>query len=310
MAILNQAFTKVTEENGDAIQNAELRAYISGTTTPTPIYSDSALTIPHSQPVFSDAEGVFPSVFYNPAISTRVIYKKPNGTVIDDIDPINEGLAALPDGSVTTPKLAAQAVTTDKLADQSVSTAKMASMPAYTILANDDSTSLPPQTITATDTLSNILGPLLTGTIWTCAYSAADVASLWLVCDGRAISRTTYARLFAKIGTTWGSGDGSTTFTLPDFRNEFLRGADRDEALAVGHEVGTYQDDAFQGHRHQHVQTANVAASGSNAVEDGSAPTTTSGVVLDPITDGTNGTPRTDSETRPRNAAVDFVIFI
>ena len=39
----------------------------------------------------------------------------------------------------------------------------------------------------------------------------------WLECDGRAVSRTTYATLFAAIGTTYGAGDGSTTFNLPDF---------------------------------------------------------------------------------------------
>ena len=46
-------------------------------------------------------------------------------------------------------------------------------------------------------------------------YAGNTVPSGWLLCDGSAISRTTYARLFAAIGTTWGSGDGSTTFNLP-----------------------------------------------------------------------------------------------
>ena len=46
-----------------------------------------------------------------------------------------------------------------------------------------------------------------------------------LVADGAAVSRTTYAELFAAIGTTWGEGDGSTTFNLPDMRNRFPEGA-------------------------------------------------------------------------------------
>ena len=41
----------------------------------------------------------------------------------------------------------------------------------------------------------------------------------WLICDGSAVSRTTYASLFAVIGTSFGEGDGSTTFNLPDFRD-------------------------------------------------------------------------------------------
>jgi microcystin-dependent protein len=48
---------------------------------------------------------------------------------------------------------------------------------------------------------------------------AADAApSGWLICDGTALSRTTYARLFAVIGTAYGSGDGTATFNLPDLR--------------------------------------------------------------------------------------------
>jgi microcystin-dependent protein len=46
----------------------------------------------------------------------------------------------------------------------------------------------------------------------------------WLLCDGRAISREMYSGLFAAIGTAYGSGDGSTTFNLPDYRWTFLRG--------------------------------------------------------------------------------------
>lgn len=52
---------------------------------------------------------------------------------------------------------------------------------------------------------------------------AADSApASCLACDGSAVSRTTYAELFSVIGTTWGSGDGSTTFNLPDLRDEWL----------------------------------------------------------------------------------------
>jgi microcystin-dependent protein len=48
----------------------------------------------------------------------------------------------------------------------------------------------------------------------------------WFLCFGQAISRTTYAGLFATIGTTYGSGDGSTTFTLPDLRGRVVAGED------------------------------------------------------------------------------------
>ena len=62
------------------------------------------------------------------------------------------------------------------------------------------------------------------GSILDYAGSTAPVG--WLLCYGQAINRTTYARLFAVIGTTYGSGDGSTTFNLPDLRGRVIPGKD------------------------------------------------------------------------------------
>lgn len=55
-------------------------------------------------------------------------------------------------------------------------------------------------------------------------YGSTSVPSGWLECNGQAISRTTYAALFAVIGTTFGVGDGSTTFNIPDLRGRTLQG--------------------------------------------------------------------------------------
>lgn len=54
----------------------------------------------------------------------------------------------------------------------------------------------------------------------------SELSGGWLVCDGRAVSRATYADLFAVIGIIFGSGDGATTFNLPDARGAFLLGLD------------------------------------------------------------------------------------
>lgn len=59
-----------------------------------------------------------------------------------------------------------------------------------------------------------------------------------LVCNGAAISRTTYSELFGVIGTTAGAGDGSTTFNLPDLRGLFLRGLNGTNAAALGVQQG------------------------------------------------------------------------
>jgi len=56
------------------------------------------------------------------------------------------------------------------------------------------------------------------------AFAGSTAPDDWLFCDGRAVSRTTYSKLYSVIGTTWGSGDGSTTFNLPDLRGRALIG--------------------------------------------------------------------------------------
>ncbi len=65
-------------------------------------------------------------------------------------------------------------------------------------------------------------------------YAGSSVPTGWLECDGSAVSRTTYAALFTAISTTWGAGDGSTTFNLPDFRGRARIGRGTGTATAAG----------------------------------------------------------------------------
>lgn len=58
------------------------------------------------------------------------------------------------------------------------------------------------------------------------AWPSDVIPSGWLLCNGQAVSRSTYAELFAVTGTAYGAGDGSTTFNLPDFRGRSPVGAD------------------------------------------------------------------------------------
>ncbi|WP_239482335.1 tail fiber protein [Neisseria elongata] len=68
----------------------------------------------------------------------------------------------------------------------------------------------------------------------------------WLKADGSAVSRTQYPALFAAIGTTFGVGDGRTTFNLPDLRGEFVRGWDGGRAIDPGRAFGSAQGDAIR----------------------------------------------------------------
>ncbi|WP_344827492.1 phage tail protein, partial [Rurimicrobium arvi] len=148
------------------------------------------------------------------------------------------------------------------------------------------------------------------GSIEAFAYSA--IPSDYLECNGAPVSRTTFATLFAKIGTTYGAGDGSTTFNLPDLRGEFIRGWDHGRGIDASRVLGSLQMDAFQGHRmNVQLNTSKPYSSTGSTVGDyysnvGSGSAT--GTTLDPVTNGTNGTPRTASETRPRNVAMVYAI--
>ena len=72
----------------------------------------------------------------------------------------------------------------------------------------------------------------------------------WLKADGSAVSRTDYANLFSAIGTTFGTGDGSTTFNLPDLRGEFIRGYDNARGIDSGRTIGSSQSSQNLSHSH------------------------------------------------------------
>jgi microcystin-dependent protein len=65
------------------------------------------------------------------------------------------------------------------------------------------------------------------------AFGGASAPTGWLLCDGSAISRTTYASLFAVLSTNYGSGDGSTTFNVPNLQGRFAAGKDGSAEFAT-----------------------------------------------------------------------------
>lgn len=155
------------------------------------------------------------------------------------------------------------------------------------------------------------------------AFAGPIVPNGWLLCDGSEISKTTYPDLFDAIGTFWGAGSTTDLFKLPNLQGRFLRGVDNGEGNdpdavdrtdeagvnTLGDVVGSYQEDAFQGHYHRALSPANSFVGGGqtglivSGPNFGNSPSTGS-----PITDGENGDPRTTSETRPKNASVNYII--
>ena len=84
--------------------------------------------------------------------------------------------------------------------------------------------------------LSNIGASVPTGTLF--IYGGSVAPDGWLLCDGSAISRSTYAELFSVIGTSYGVGDGSTTFNIPDMRDRFVQGASTSNPIGTKLEAG------------------------------------------------------------------------
>ena len=83
-----------------------------------------------------------------------------------------------------------------------------------------------------------------------CYFAMSTAPDGFLKANGAAISRTAFSALFDAIGTTFGVGDGSTTFNLPDLRGEFIRGLDDGRGVDSGRSFGSGQLDAFQSHIH------------------------------------------------------------
>lgn len=125
--------------------------------------------------------------------------------------------------------------------------------------------------------------------IW---YAANTPPAGYLKANGDTVSRTTYAALFAAIGTTFGAGDGSTTFKLPDLRAEFIRGWDDGRGVDSGRVFGSSQGQAIESHSHGGFTALANVAGGGYAFGSGSTQLTT--------TTATTG----GAETRPRNVAL------
>lgn len=94
-------------------------------------------------------------------------------------------------------------------------------------------------------------------------YGGATAPANWLLCDGSAVSRETYAALFAVIGTRYGAGDGSTTFNIPDFRETTPKGVgltsnSSSHINSTGLTLGQFQDDRLQSHTHDMQHTHSI----------------------------------------------------
>lgn len=163
---------------------------------------------------------------------------------------------------------------------------------------------------------------------------AKDVSSTglptgYLLCDGSSVSQTSFATLYTVTGVAFGDGTtgtgaaGTGNFNIPDFRGVFMRGMahssvqDPDSGTrqvsttggATGNNVGSYQDDAYEGHGH----TLTLTGAAGNAAYVTRVPAWGydnwyGGATTSASTAMSGGTGRTTTETRPKNTYIDYII--
>jgi microcystin-dependent protein len=187
-------------------------------------------------------------------------------------------------------------------------------------------------------------GVFMPGMIIPWAGDYSTVPAGWMLCDGRVLNKTDYPDLFNVIQTFYGNANGTAgSFQIPDFQGMFLRGASNGSRWSdgtqkdpdaeyreskngsnYGDKVGSYQGDAFQGHKHE---MSNALTNETKPYIEGvlgNKTGFTGGVnfygtgawawsniaVQKPIADDTNGTPRTSAETRPQNISINYIIRV
>jgi microcystin-dependent protein len=157
------------------------------------------------------------------------------------------------------------------------------------------------------------------GTINMYAGGVGDVPSGWLLCNGAAVSRTTYAQLFAVLDTEYGVGDGSTTFNVPDFvtTNKFPRAATNDAGRGTtgGSSTHTLTESEMPSHTHAispnpHTHSSSSGTSGGalDSYNPSSIPTS----ALTGSTSLTNASTGGDTahENKPPFIDVHFIIAV
>jgi microcystin-dependent protein/outer membrane murein-binding lipoprotein Lpp len=141
-------------------------------------------------------------------------------------------------------------------------------------------------------------------------YGGVTAPSGWLLCDGSAVNRETYADLFTAIGTAFGSGDGSTTFNVPDMRECTAKGAGLYGGTVGAHvdsnglAVGEFLDDRVQSHTHTYTERYNAMG----YVQGGTVEMYNDGNATTVATSTNNG--RYGDTTEVKSIGVNYIIKI
>jgi len=183
--------TQFFDDSGVPLAGGLIYTYAAGGTTPLVTYTSSSGLIAHPNPIVLDSAGRINEIWIAEGTSYKFILKSSTNVLIGSFDNLFP----------------------------------IASLPVSIANGGTGAT-------TADGARINLgLGTFLVPTGSVIMWPSNTIPTDWKLCNGVAISRVTYGTLFSLLGTTFGAGDGSTTFNLPDYRNKMPYGAD---AVVVG----------------------------------------------------------------------------
>lgn len=284
MALLPPTFNQQFFDNAGApAAGFFLHTYESGTTTNKLTYTNQAGSIANTNPITLDAAGRC-LLWLGSGEYTFTLKGTDGSTVIWTRDDV----AGVPDAVVGSFLPLAGGTMTGAIVLAGNATTALQAVPKQQLDASIASLSA---SLSATVTAAMPIGSV---GLWLTSTPPTN----WLLMNGQAVSRTTYATLFALWGTTFGVGDGSTTFNIPEVRGEFPRFWDASRGIDTGRAIATAQADELEAHTHDGV--LQVAVNTPRRIElnrvPGEEDDYATGSNLGETTGSTGGT-----ETRPRN---------
>ncbi len=290
----NEQFT-VTNDDGLAVPAAsyQLATYVTGTTTPKTTWSDAAEGATNTNPIVLDADGRC-SMFLGTGDYTFVLKL-----------PVAQGSADVKTWNSVTPQPPTEALDFLPL-DGSEDMTGAITLPGN---ATANLEAVPLQQVNALITAAtasfavDIANAMPVGSV--VMWLNASVPSGWLEMNGAAISRTTFEDLYSLLGTTYGSGDGSTTFNLPECRGEFPRFWDNARGIDSARDLGSSQTDLVKAHTHAYAGLGKANADGNDTLTDEGM--VASGVGAAGAISGSTAA-NTGAENRPRNVAFMGII--